>query len=113
VARTKKGDLNGVIADFAKVIELKPDNAEAYDNRAQDRFWKGDLAGASTDFTRTVALNPKQADGYNSLAWLLATAADSSVRNGPKAVEDATKACELGYEQRGHAGCRLCRNGRL
>jgi Flp pilus assembly protein TadD len=38
VARTKKGDLNGAIADFAKVIELKPDNAEAYDNRAQDRF---------------------------------------------------------------------------
>ena len=37
---------------------------------------------------------------WNNQAWILATAADAKFRNGKRAVECATKACELtGYEK--------------
>ena len=44
----------------------------------------------------TLRLNPKNLEqAFNSLAWLLATCPESTVRNGEKAVQSASRACEL------------------
>jgi nucleotide-binding universal stress UspA family protein len=56
---------------------------------------KAAAAGARPAPPQREALNPRDAGAYNSYAWLLATCPDDGVRNGPKAVELATKACEL------------------
>ena len=46
LAKEKKGDFEGSIADHTKAIELKPDLAAAYNNRGNAKRAKGDLNGA-------------------------------------------------------------------
>ncbi len=56
---------------------------------------RGQLAGAVQISRRSVQEEPEDAMSYNTLAWIEATAPDASLRDGRKAVADATKACEL------------------
>lgn len=52
-------DIDGAIADYTKAIELKPDYADAYFDRAGlKRDEKGDLNGALADYNRAVELAP-------------------------------------------------------
>jgi tetratricopeptide (TPR) repeat protein len=55
LAKQRKGDLDGAIADYTKAIELKPDLAVAYVNRGNAKQAKSDLDGAIADFTGSVA----------------------------------------------------------
>ncbi len=50
---------------------------------------------AINDYESAIGADPSYARAYNALAWLLATCPTVEVRNGAKAVENATKACEL------------------
>jgi hypothetical protein len=42
-----------------------------------------------------IQMDPKNAAAYNTRAWILATYPDARVRDGKKAVTDATMACKL------------------
>ena len=42
-----------------------------------------------------IRIDPNFSRAYNNLAWLLATCPDAKFRDGKRAVELATKACEL------------------
>ena len=53
------------------------------------------VAAAIADYTAAARLNPNDADAPSLLAWFLATTPDEKLRNGPKAVAYAQKACEL------------------
>jgi len=46
-------------------------------------------------YTKDIRLNPSDPDASNALAWLLATWPMDEGRDGKRAVELATKACEL------------------
>src|SRR5262249_36518141 len=46
-------------------------------------------------YGEVLRLDPKDADAYSSLAWLLATCPDQKYRDGARAAEHATQACEL------------------
>ena len=68
-AKQAKGDLDGAIADYTRVIEINPNNpkyAVAYDDRGIAKQAKGDLDGAIADCTRAIELNPKYANAYNN-----------------------------------------------
>ena len=66
----RKGDLDGAIADYTKAIELKPDDAGAYNNRGNAKQTKGDLDGAIADYTKAIELKPDDAGAYcNRAAW--------------------------------------------
>jgi len=54
-----------------------------------------DLAGAVAELSAALATHPGDADVMNNLAWLLATAHDARLRDPARAVELATRACEL------------------
>jgi tetratricopeptide (TPR) repeat protein len=94
-AKSEKGDYNGAIADLDKAIQLKPNDAEPYYNRGNAKSEKGDYNGAIADYDKAIHLKPNYADACNRLAWLLATCPRANLRDGKKAVEDATKACDL------------------
>ena len=55
----------------------------------------GQLKEARQSYEEAVQAGPKSAEAHNALAWLLATCWEDSVRDGKRAVEVATKLCEL------------------
>jgi tetratricopeptide (TPR) repeat protein len=91
--KEKKYDL--ARADFDAIIRLDPRNGRAFSLRGLTFLRQHQYAQAQADFSQAVALNPDDAQAYNSAAWLMATCPDSKIRNGPKAIEFATRGCEL------------------
>jgi tetratricopeptide (TPR) repeat protein len=64
-------------------------------DRGLARAEKKEFDQALADYDQAIRLNPQFDDAYLSRAWLLATCPDSRYRDPSKAVELATKACEL------------------
>ena len=62
---------------------------------AQRYYAHGQFTNAVDIYRQATASNPKDDWSFNQLAWIRATCADASVRNGQEAVTAATKACEL------------------
>ena len=83
------------IADFTEAIRLNPD--DSYAINARKALWEGrsayDKTRAKCD--HMIRLDPTAPEAHNRLAWFLATCPDKRFRNGKKAIESATKACEL------------------
>lgn len=94
----QRRDYDKAIADCDEAIRLKPDHWAAYINRADACNHKGYWDKTLADYNEAIRLKPanlKYPDAYINLAWLLAICPDPKIRNGEKAVEYATKACEL------------------
>ena len=54
------------IADYTTAIQLKPDYAEAYNDRGFAYYLKGDGERAIADYTRAIELRPNYPTAYNS-----------------------------------------------
>lgn len=54
------------IADYTTAIQLKPDYAEAYNDRGFAYYLKGNGERAIADFTRAIELRPNYPKAYNS-----------------------------------------------
>jgi tetratricopeptide (TPR) repeat protein len=50
---------------------------------------------AIADYTEAIDIRPKSPLPYNNRAWIWATCPDKKYRDGKKAVESATTACNL------------------
>ena len=95
IVRESMGNYDGAIADATHAIELDPNNIDAYIYRGAAKWLRRDREGALADYNRAMAIDPNNSGVWNQFAWVEATSTDASLRNGSKAVEDATKACEL------------------
>lgn len=95
VAHRLKKEYDKAIKDYSEAIRLNPKCAEAYNSRGAAYWYKKEYDKAIQDISETVRLKPKDARACNTFAWLLATCPKDSVRDGRKALELATKACEL------------------
>lgn len=91
-----KGAFDKAIVDYTEALRLAPTDADALNNRGSMHMQKGTYDKAIADWNEALRLDPKSASACNNLAWLLATCPDKSYRDGQRAVELATKACELG-----------------
>ena len=80
LAKGKKGDFEGSIADHTKAIELKPDLAAAY-NRGNAKRAKVDLDGAIADYNKAIQLQPDYENDYDSIKALIASGADVNARS--------------------------------
>jgi tetratricopeptide (TPR) repeat protein len=91
----EKKEYDKAIASFTEAIRLDPKNAAAFFNRGVAHELKKEYDKAVEGFTEAIRLEPKEFMAYNELAWLLATCPKDKLRDGKKAVELATKSCEL------------------
>jgi tetratricopeptide (TPR) repeat protein len=89
------GAYDQAINDCTVAIRLDPRSADAYRLRGDAHSAKKEVEKAILDYSETIRLDPNQSWAYNSRAWLWATCDDAKVRDGKRAVESATKACEL------------------
>ena len=83
------------IADYSTAIRLDPKNADAYFNRASAYKARREYAKVVGDYYEVLRLEPNDADALDNLAWVLATCPDDAVRDGQKALDCASAACEL------------------
>jgi tetratricopeptide (TPR) repeat protein len=68
VSKAIAGKYQDAIADFGKVIELKPDHANAWFNRGEILYDLGQIDQAIKDYTESIRLNPQDAGAYTSRA---------------------------------------------
>ena len=90
-----KQEYDKAIADFNEVIRLDAEYDRAYYNRGLAWQSKQEYDKAIADFNEAIRLDPRQAYSYHNRAWIWATCPDAKYRDGKRAVESATKACEL------------------
>jgi Flp pilus assembly protein TadD len=88
-----KRDADGAITELRKAIGFDPKNALAYIHLGRCLLEKGDRTGAMAALLTGLELEPNVLN-YNNVAMLLAAGPDG-VRDGKRAVELATRACEL------------------
>ncbi len=83
------------IADLTKYVEEGPNRTSALLTRGLMYSRCNKPEKAIADYDEILTANPDYAVAVNNKAWTLCTANVEKVRDGKKAVELATKACEL------------------
>ena len=96
--------VDAAIALYTRVIELDPRNVKAYRGRGGVYALptRKDSDKAIADYAKAIELYPQYQFALRSLAWIRAVCPDATFRDGPRAVELATKACELSKWQDAH-----------
>lgn len=82
------------IEEFTRAIELAPTQFGSWRGRSDAEISIGEHAKARADLEKALELQPDDDGVLNNLAWLLATSPDDALRDGKRAIELATKACE-------------------
>jgi len=85
-ALLRKGRTDEAIDHYRKTLELRPENADAHANLGSAFLAKDRIQDAITQYRDALAIAPENVAAQSNLAWLLATSADASLRNGPEAV---------------------------
>jgi protein O-mannosyl-transferase len=91
----KQGGAEEAIQHFRVALKNRPEIPEAQYQLGQLLNDRHDVAGAIIAFQTAVRVKPDMTNALNDLAWALATQADAKLRDGPKAVEFASRAVEL------------------
>jgi len=84
-------DYAQIIQDYDKVIQINPDFAYAYYNRASIRCYQKDYREAIADYTEAIKRNPDFAEAYYNRGLTSLSLGDIA-----KGVADLSKAGELG-----------------
>ena len=82
------------ISEFTRAIEIDPKQFMSWRGRSDAEISIGDHAAALVDLEKALEIDGDDDGVLNNLAWLLATSPDDAIRNGKRAIELATKACE-------------------
>lgn len=94
-----KHDYKKTIADGNRALQIEPRNSAACSDahlvRADAFRYLKRYDQAVADLLEAVKVDSKSTDAFNSLAWLLATCPDSTIRNGIKATEYVSRALKL------------------
>lgn len=90
-----KGDYDRALAEYSEALRIDSNFAVAYEAEGTARRAKRDYGKAVDNFARAARIDPGFDLAHNNLAWVLATCPDERFRDANKAVEHATKACEL------------------
>jgi tetratricopeptide (TPR) repeat protein len=67
-----RGDFDAAVKEYSKVVELRPDLPEAYNNLGVAQKRKGDLAQAADSFSNALKLKPDYSAAISNRGWVLA-----------------------------------------
>jgi protein O-mannosyl-transferase len=82
----ERGDPAGAVRELDRAVALRPDDAEAHYRLGLALFDGGRIAASVQHWERALALQPGNPGPAESLAWVLATSPDATLRNGPRAL---------------------------
>jgi tetratricopeptide (TPR) repeat protein len=91
----ERKDYDRAIADDSEAIRLDPKHAWAFNNRGNARAAKNEFVRALADYDEAIRLDPSLAVAYRNRAWILANGPAGPLRDGKKAVESASRGCDL------------------
>jgi tetratricopeptide (TPR) repeat protein len=94
LARREQNDLPGAIVALQRAIELAPGTAWPRYSLGQVLQQQGRYTEAEQAYLGAIQAQPSSYGSYLYLAQLLTTCPDDKVRDGKRAVEYATTACE-------------------
>jgi tetratricopeptide (TPR) repeat protein len=89
------GQFEKAFDDFNEAIDIRPEDPSLRMFRGICHYKLGEYSDAMVDYESAIKSKPDFAAPLNGIAWLLAAAHDDSMRDGKRAVQLATKACEL------------------
>jgi tetratricopeptide (TPR) repeat protein len=88
-------DPRKAVADLTEALHLDPRSGEFLYGRGLAHYEARKYAEAVADLDRAIRLEPKEPAHHLQLAQVLAVCPEAKHRDGRRAVEAATKACEL------------------
>jgi len=91
-ALLRTGRTDEAIVEYQKVLQMHPESADAHANLGIAFLTKGRVRDAMAEYTKALQISPENLAALSNLAWLLATSADPSLRNGSEAVRLAERA---------------------
>jgi protein O-mannosyl-transferase len=91
----QKGRLREAAAEYEKALALHPDYAAAHFNLGEVLRAMGETREAIAHYKSALEFRPDFAPAMDSLAWVLATSPDASVRDGVQAVVLAARAEQI------------------
>jgi tetratricopeptide (TPR) repeat protein len=91
-ALLRTGRTDEAIVEYQKVLQIHPESADAHANLGIAWLAKGRAGDAMTEYTKALQISPENLAALSNLAWLLATSAEPSLRNGSEAVQLAERA---------------------
>jgi tetratricopeptide (TPR) repeat protein len=94
-ALNEKGRTEEAITALRKAVASRPAYAEAYIALGDAFLNQRKDQEAIAQYQRALEIAPDAVVPLNNLAWLFATSADDSIRNGPKAVVMAERAVQV------------------
>jgi tetratricopeptide (TPR) repeat protein len=94
-AWTDKKEYEKAIVDFSEAIRLSSKCHGAFCNRGNAWWAKREYSKALADYSEAIRHGPNEAVYYRNCALVLAVCPEASLRDGKRAIELGTKACEL------------------
>ena len=91
----QQGRIDDAIAQWQKTLAIQPYDAAAHTSLANAFLQKGLPDQAIIHYQSALQIDPGEVNARNNMAWVLATSADPSIRDGAKAVNLATQAVEI------------------
>ena len=99
IALADAGRFQDALVHARQVSSALPGQADANRILGMAALLAADHRTAADRFTRYLDSRPEDVDALNNLAWLLAASPDDSLRDGPRALLLAGRACSLGKRQ--------------
>jgi tetratricopeptide (TPR) repeat protein len=101
-ALLRRGRTDEATVQYQKVLQMHPQSADAHANLGSAWLAKGRVRDAMAEYTKALQNSPENLAALSNLAWLLATSADPSVRNGSEAVRLAERADSVSSRSETH-----------
>ncbi len=102
-ALLRKGRIDEAIVHYQKALQLHPQSADAHANLGSALLAKARIRDAMAEYAKALQIYPENVAALSNLAWLLATSADASLRNGSEAVALAERAESASSRSDSHA----------